>query len=330
MNNGKKRLLALADFFEKYTDEDHVYSAVEICEYLNSQGIAAERKAIYADIEALCDSGMDIELVSGPKKGYFLVSRLFQEAEVRLMIDAVQAAKFITAKKTDELVKKISSLASEAQAEKLSTQVYIDRSRKRKNEEIYYTIDALHNAILNKKQVKFTYQHISASTEDGISTTAREFVVSPYALIWSNDHYYLVCNNSKYDNLMHTRLDRMKAVEQLDLPVRPFSSVSSYKEKFDSADYAGKLFSMFSGNEQRVSMRCSNRILEEIIDRFGENIKINSQNADSFTAEVVAVTGEGLVSWVLQYGSDIKIISPQELRSAVGKRAAEIAKIYSD
>ncbi len=330
MNNGKKRLLALADFFKKYTDEDNVYSTVEICDYLSTQGISAERKAIYADIDALCESGMDIELVNSPKKGYFLASRLFQEAEVRLMIDAVQAAKFITAKKTDELVKKISSLASEAQAEKLSEQVYIDRSRKRKNEEIYYTIDALHNAIINKKQVKFSYHHIAVSAEQGIVMTEREFTVSPYALIWSNDHYYLVCNNSKYDNLMHTRLDRMKSVEQLDLPVRPFSEVSVYQDKFDSADYAGKLFSMFSGKEQRVSMRCSNRILEEIIDRFGESIKINSQNADSFVAEVVAVTGEGFVSWVLQYGSDIKIISPQELRAAIGRRAQKIAKIYED
>ncbi len=330
MSNGKKRLLAMAEFFKEYTDEDNVYSSTEICEYLAGLGISAERKAIYTDIQALCDCGMDIEQTNSPKKGYFLASRLFHEAEVRLMTDAVQAAKFITAKKTDELVKKISSLASHAQAEKLSTQVYIDASRKCKNEEIYYTIDALHRAIIDGKQVKFTYRHITASADSNSSFTQREFIVSPYALIWSNDHYYLVCNNPKYDNLMHTRLDRMKAVQQLDLPVRSFSEVSSYKDSFDSADYAGTLFNMFSGKEQRVAMRCSNRIVEEIFDRFGDNIKINSQSADSFTAEVTAVAGEGFVSWVLQYGSDIKIISPQELRSAIGKRAAEIAKIYAE
>ena len=285
-------------------------------------GISAERKALYDDIQALNQAGMDIVCAHSPKKGYFLASREFEEAEVRLMIDAVQAAKFITVKKTDALVNKISALASEAQAEKLNSQVYIDRVRKRKNEEIYYTIDVLHKVVLAKKQVRFTYHHLAVSE--------REFTVSPYALIWSNDHYYLVCNNANYDNLMHTRLDRMKKVEMLDIPVRPFSQVSKYTDRFDSADYAGKLFNMFSGKEQRVSMRCSNRILEEITDRFGESIKITSQNAESFTVEVVAVTGEGFISWVLQYGSDIKIISPQELRTAIGNRAAEIAKIYND
>lgn len=330
MGNGKQRLLATAEFFKKYTDEDHVYSTGEICDYLNNLGISAERKALYDDIQALNQSGMDIVCAYSPKKGYFLASRDFEEAEVRLMIDAVQAAKFITAKKTDALVNKISSLASEAQAEKLNSQVYIDRARKRKNEEIYYTIDVLHKAVLAKKQVRFTYHHLTVSPELEIQLSEREFTVSPYALIWSNDHYYLVCNNATYDNLMHTRLDRMKKVEMLDTAARPFSQVSKYTDRFDSADYAGKLFNMFSGKEQRVSMRCSNRILEEITDRFGDSIKITSQNAESFTAEVVAVTGEGFVSWVLQYGSDIKIISPQELRTAIGNRAAEIAKIYND
>lgn len=330
MGNGKQRLLATAEFFKKYTDEEHVFSTAEICDYLNEIGISAERKALYDDIQALNQAGMDIVCARSPKKGYFLASREFEEAEVRLMIDAVQAAKFITAKKTDALVNKISALASQAQAKKLNSQVYIDRARKRKNEEIYYTIDSLHKAIISKKQVRFTYHHLAVSSELEVQLSEREFTVSPYALIWSNDHYYLVCNNGNYDNLMHTRLDRMKGVEMLDTPVRPFSQVSKYTDRFDSADYAGKLFNMFSGKEQRVSMRCSNKILEEITDRFGDSMKITSQNAESFIAEVVAVTGEGFVSWVLQYGSDIKIISPQELRTAIGNRAAEIAKIYNE
>ncbi len=329
VSNGKLRLLATADFFKKYTDEENIFSAAEICDFLEKQGISVERKAFYTDVDALRESGMDIVCTRSPKKGYFLASRHFEEAEARLMIDAVQAAKFITAKKTDALVSKISSLMSNSQAKKLSSQVYIDRSRKRKNEEIYYTIDALHNAIIAKKQVKFTYRHLSVDADMQVKFSEREFTVSPYALIWSNDHYYLVCNNANYDNLMHTRLDRMKGVEQLDLPARPFSLVSSYTDKFDSADYAGKLFNMFSGSEQQVTMRCSNRILEEIVERFGENLQITSQNANTFTAKVIAVTGEGFVSWVLQYATDIKIISPKSLQEAVCERATQIANVYS-
>ncbi len=329
MGNGKQRLLATAEFFKKYTDEEHIFSVAEICEYLAEKGIDAERKALYGDIDALREIGMDIVHTRSPKNGYFLAAREFEEAEVRLMIDAVQAAKFITAKKTDSLVGKIGGLLSEPQSKRLESQVYIDRSRKRKNEEIYYTIDTLHKAILAKKQVRFTYSHLVVSSELNVELSEREFVVNPYALIWSNDHYYLVCNNPNYDNLMHTRLDRMKSVEQLDTPSRHFSTVSGYKDRFDSADYAGKLFNMFSGKEQRVSIRCSNKILEEIVDRFGDNIKFKSQNADSFTAEITAITGEGFVSWVLQYGADIKVISPQELRSAISERALQIVKTYS-
>lgn len=329
MGNGKQRLLATADFFKKYTDEEHIYSATEICEFLSEKGIDAERKALYGDIDALRETGMDIVCTRSPKKGYFLASRDFEEAEVRLMSDAVQAAKFITAKKTDALVGKINSLLSQPQAQRLESQVYIDRSRKRKNEEIYYTIDTLHKAILAKNQVRFTYSHLIVSGDLQVELTEREFTVNPYALIWSNDHYYLVCNNPNYNNLMHTRLDRMKGVEQLDTPARHFSLVSGYKDKFDSADYAGKLFNMFSGQEQRVSLRCSNKILEEIVDRFGENIKFRSQNADSFTAEITAITGEGFISWVLQYGADIKVISPAELRNAICERASQIVKTYS-
>ncbi len=328
MGNGKQRLLATAEFFKKYTDEEHVFSTVEICDYLSGIGIPAERKAVYDDIEALNKSGMDIVCARSPKKGYFLASREFEEAEVRLIIDAVQAAKFITVKKTETLVNKISALASESQAKKLSAQVYIDSVRKRKNEEIYYTIDALHKAILAKKQVKFSYHHLTVSDELAAELSEKEFTVSPYALIWSNDHYYLVCNNASYDNLMHTRLDRMTKVEMLDAPARPFSRVSRYKDKFDSADYSGKLFNMFSGEEHRVSMRCSNSILEEIIDRFGDSVKITSQKSDCFTADVVAVTGEGFISWVLQFGADIEIISPVDIRNSIGNRAAQIAELY--
>ena len=226
MSNGKQRLIALAEFFKSKTDEDHIYSASQIIEELAQQGIDAERKALYSDIDALKLAGYDIVCTRTPKAGFFLASRDFEEAEVRLMIDAVQAAKFITAKKTDSLVNKIGGLLSEPQASKLKSQVYIDKSHKRKNEEIYYTVDVLHNAIANRLKVSFVYSNLSVSDDLTPTLNEREFTVSPYALIWSNDHYYLVCNNSNYDNLMHARIDRMKKVVCTNEPWRHFSEVS--------------------------------------------------------------------------------------------------------
>lgn len=330
MNNGKLRLIALADFFKTKTDEDHIYSVVQIVSELENLGIKAERKAIYSDIDALRLAGYDIVCTRSPKPGFFLASRDFEEAEVRLMIDAVQAAKFITAKKTDALVNKIGDLLSEPQAKKLKLQVYIDKGHKRKNEEIYYTVDVLHNAIAKRLKVSFVYSNLSVSDDLTPCLNEREFTVSPYALIWSNDHYYLVCNNSNYDNLMHARIDRMKKVKCTNEPWRHFSEVSDYREKFDSADYAGKLFNMFSGTEQIVTLRCANRFLEEIIDRFGDNVRFSSRNADNFIAEITAVTGEGFISWLLQYGHWVEVLRPASLRASVAKRAADIVKLYTD
>lgn len=330
MNNGKRRLIALAEFFKAKTDEEHIYSASQIIEHLVSDGIDVERKALYSDIDALRLAGYDIVCTRSPKAGFFLASRDFEEAEVRLMIDAVQAAKFITVKKTDALVKKMGSLLSEPQAEKLKSQVYIDKGHKRKNEEIYYTVDVLHNAIAKRMKVNFVYSNLSVSDDLKPCLVEREFTVSPYALIWSNDHYYLVCNNANYDNLMHARIDRMKSVKCTDEPWRHFSEVSEYKEKFDSADYAGKLFNMFSGTQQAVTLRCANRFLEEILDRFGENVRFSARNSDNFTAEIVAVTGEGFISWLLQYGNSVEVLRPASLRAVVAQRAADIASLYSD
>ncbi len=330
MNNGKRRLIALAEFLKSKTDEEHIYSASQIIEYLVSDGIDVERKALYSDIDALRLAGYDIVCTRSPKAGFFLASRDFEEAEVRLMIDAVQAAKFITVKKTDALVKKMGSLLSEPQAEKLKSQVYIDKGHKRKNEEIYYTVDVLHNAIAKRMKVTFVYSNLSVSDDLKPCLVEREFTVSPYAMIWSNDHYYLVCNNANYDNLMHARIDRMKSVKCTDEPWRHFSEVSDYKDKFDSADYAGKLFNMFSGTQQAVTLRCANRFLEEILDRFGENVRFSARNSDNFTAEIVAVTGEGFISWLLQYGNSVEVLRPASLRAVVAQRATDIAALYSD
>lgn len=330
MNNGKCRLLALADFFKKYTDEDTVYSATEICEYLSQKGIRAERKALYTDIDALRQAGMDIVCTTGPKRGFFLASCDFEEAEVRLMIDAVQAAKFITVKKTDALVSKITDLLSAKKAEKLKSQVYIDTTRKRRNEEIYYTIDTLNNAIISKKQVKFTYTNLFVSDGLTVEKSEREFTVNPYALIWSNDCYYLVCNNPGYNNLMHTRLDRMSQTQMLDIPAAHFSKFCEYKEQFDSADYASKLFNMFSGLRRRVVLRCSDKLLEVILERFGEGIEITASKNGYFDICVTAVISEGFVSWILQHAADIEVITPTDLRRTVGQRAALTAALYED
>ncbi len=327
----KLKLLYIRQYLEKYSDEDNLVKTDELLEMLSEKGIECERKSIYADISALKSYGVDI---STDKRGYRILGRDFELPELRLLMDAVQAANFISSKKSKELISKICTLCSKYQAKLLEKQVYIDNRNKCTNEEIYYNIDIINKAIVQKKKISFTYiKRVIDEERKEIVREEKEFTVSPYALIWSNDHYYLVCNNSKYDNLMHTRIDRMKKVEAVDEPARDFSEVSPYASFFDSADYSGKLFNMFSGDTRKLVLRCDDSILEEMVDRFGEECKIRKAVADKeemFTLETKCVCSEGLVSWLMQFGNKVQVVSPESLRDDILEKAESIVKLYGD
>lgn len=221
--NTKLKLLYLSDILSEKTDEAHPLSANELCDALCAAGIEAERKSVYKDIEVLKEYGLDIILgTENNKRGYFIGARKFELAELRLLLDAVQAANFISQKKTKILVEKIESFASKYQAATLHRQVYVDNRPKCKNEELYYTISALDDAINAELKVSFTYSRRVITDEFKQKSDEKAFKVSPYALIWSDDHYYLVCNNEKYDNLMNLRIDRIKSIAVTEESARPF------------------------------------------------------------------------------------------------------------
>lgn len=329
VKNSKLKLLYLADIFKKETDEEHPMTSEELCNALLLHGITAERKSIYKDIDVLRDYGMDIILIPGKVNGgYFLGSREFELAELRLLSDAVQAAGFITKKKTKELVEKIEGFASDPQAKILHSQVYVDNRLKCRNEEIYYTISTLDEAITAEKKVTFLYNRRRVTPDFKAAREERTFVVSPYALIWSDDRYYLICNNEKYDNLMHVRLDRIRKVEVLEESARPFSEVSAYKNRFDAADYASRLFNMYSGDSKPTELICENDLLEQMLDRFGENVKLQKYDDGHFILHTDAVIGDGLAAWVMQYGSRVTVKAPNELIALIREKAKAILENY--
>ncbi len=329
VQKSKLKLLYLADILKQKTDEDHYIAATEICEELAKSDIPAERKSIYKDIDILREYGFDI-IHTGSKNrgGYFLGAREFELAEIRLLSDAVQAANFISQKKTNQLVEKIESFASENQAKILHSQVYVDNRPKCNNEEIYYTISLLDEAISDGVKVSFTYTRRKITDEFKTAKEDKIFTVSPYALIWSDDHYYLVCNNEKYNNLMHLRIDKIKKLQKTKKPARHFSEVSDYRNNFDSADYATKLFNMYSGEPKPIELICENEILEVILDRFGENVKIQKYDEKHFLLKTNAAVSDGLTKWVVQFGGKIKVKSPNDLIYEVKKKAEEILKNY--
>ena len=325
----KLKLLYLLKIFREKTDDDHVMSAADFCEELLKYGITAERKSIYKDIEVLKEFGLDIIYTASPKKGYFLGQREFEEPEIRLLCDAVQAAAFIPNNKKQELLSKIGSLTSDHQFGSIKKQVYIENRSKCENNQVFYNIDLIGKAIEQNKKIKLIYTRRVVSDSKEIEYAEREFVVSPYAMIWNDDCYYLVGNYEKYDNLMHMRIDRMKKVDITDQPARHFSEVSEYKIAFDSADYASKHFNMFSGPTESVSLLCDNELVEAVTDRFGQNTTIIKSGENRFTARFDAAVTPGLVNWIVKFGGKIKVVSPAVLTEMVKERAQQILEVYN-
>ena len=327
MQSTKLKTLLIYKYLSENSDEQNPVSTTELINMLKKNGITAERKSIYSDIKILNEAGCNILTIRSSKSGFSMADRKFDLAEVRLLIDAVSSAGFITPKKTAVLVEKLEGLLSLNQAKALKSQVYCSGENKCDNEEIYYIINGLDEAINKKRQVKFVYKRRNIDKEQKKSYTAKTFVVSHYALIWKDDHYYLVCNNKKYDNLMNLRLDRMKKIEILEDSQRPVSEVSEY-DVFDSVDYSSKMFNMFSGSTDEVTLLCNLNIREEIMDRFGNKIPLRAYDINHFETTIHAAVSDGLVSWIMQYGSDIKVLEPKYLADMVAEKARKIAELY--
>ncbi len=326
--NNKLKLLHTLEFIKRNTDENNAVTVPQITRHLESLGISAERKSVYDTINNLIDFGFDIIKATSPARGYMMASREFEQAEICLLTDAVQAAGFISRKKSAELIGKLGSLLSDKQAAEVRERVFILDRKKTGNEEVYYNVDKAGRAITNKKKITFSY--IKRGVSGGsVAAATKQITLSPYAIIWANDHYYLVGNVSKYDNLAHFRIDRMKSVEVLPDASRHFSEVSDYKNFFDTADYSQKSFNMFGGEVQGVTLRCKCSLLDQVIDRFGEDITIKNPSEEYFTLTTEALISEGLVAWILQYGSGIEVLNPPVLRDMVSTRVKELYNLYS-
>lgn len=325
----KLKLIYLLRIFEQLTDEDHALPAAELSRELKKVGVKAERKALYDDIKALRDAGYDI-LVSKTlgNVGFYLANRPFELPEVRVLMDAVLSASFITRKKTQELIDKLQTLTSTHQAMDITKQVHIDKQAKCNNEEILYSIDAIHRAIALKRRIFFTYHHTTLIDSRPRSWAGKEFELSPYALIWENDKYYLVGNYEKYDNLSHYRVDRMKKVEVLQKRVRSFEDVSPYRVRFNTADYVKRNFNMFGGESIVANLLCEARAIQILLDKFGQDISITKTEEGRYRVIIRVNLSEGLIEWLIQFGDIIEVVEPFELRTGVIRKLEEIAKSY--
>lgn len=315
--NQKLKLLFLYQILLQKTDEDHKISMEEILQALARCGVEAERKSIYSDIAALQDFGLDVMLQRGPGGGYYVASRDFELPELKLLVDAIQCSRFITQKKSDELIHKIESLTSEPQARILQRQVYITDRIKTMNESIYYNIDALHSAISAGVQITFQYFEWSLNfdAKDKIQKRYRHngarYQVSPWALTWDDENYYMIAYEPISNSIRHYRVDKMEHIALTELQRQ---GQQLFRDRFNPADYSRKVFGMFSGEEKIVRLRCENRFIGVLRDRFGSELMVQPLDKGYFAVNVTVAVSPQFFSWVFGLGGGVQILEPHDVR----------------
>lgn len=309
--NQKLKLFYILRMLNEYTDEDHVLSTQDIIRKLEENDIKAERKSIYDDIACLVDYGYDIILKKGRiNGGYYLASRDFELAELKLLVDAVQASQFMTEKKSRELIKKLETLASKHQAVQLHRQVYVAGRVKTENERIYYNIDTIYKAIAENKKISFTYLKWGLDKTLKPRKEGEKYVVSPWALIWQDENYYLAAYDSRAGQIKHYRVDKMGSVS---LTTEKREGKEQY-EKINLAEYTKQTFGMYGGVEEIVTLRLSDKLIGVIMDRFGKETDVRKLEEGYFQVRIKAVVSGQFFGWLAGLGGDVNIISPSEVK----------------
>lgn len=331
-NAGQKlKLLYLYKIFYQLTDESNALTVSEIIVLLNEYGIKAERKSIYDDIEALRSFGLDIITQKRERTSYYLGSRDFELAELKLLVDAIQSSRFITSKKSDQLIYKLAGLTSSHQAKSLRRNIYVSGAAKSHNESVYYNIDALHTSISANKKITFRYFSwaLDFAAPKKLSRKYRRgglrYEVSPWALIWDNEFYYLVAYDNFHGEIRHYRVDKMTDIILTDTP----REGQIQYEKIDISAYSQKVFSMFAGQEDTVRVRFSNRLIGVVVDRYGQYVYVSPHDEGHFCATIKVALSEQFYAWIFGFGEEAKIISPDYVVEHLRLQAETVAAIYS-
>ena len=326
-SNQKLKMLYLMKIFLETTDEENTITLNEMITELERYGITAERKSIYDDIEALRQYGIDIATRKSKTTEYFVANRLFELPELKLLVDIVQSSKVITHKKSNELIKKTESLTSVHQARKLQRQVYVANRVKNMNELIYCNVDTLHIAISENRQISFKYFEYNLDKKKQFRNSGQAYVVSPYALSWVNENYYLISHYPKNPELTHFRVDRMTEIKLLNEARQNLLEVIG-EDSLDIAEYSKKIFSMFSGEEETVKLQFDYSLANAVIDRFGKDVSLEKADETHINVRVNVAVSSTFLAWVFQFGNKVKILSPESVVKRYKENLKEIMDSY--
>ena len=323
----KLKLLILMRILTEETDENHPMPMSVLLERLRQEDITAERKSIYSDLDYLKDFGEDITF--DPSKtdgGYFLASRTFELPELKLLVDAVLASRFITERKSAALISKIEKLTSRQEAVQLQRELYNTARIKNENESIYYHVDTIETAIHDNRKISFPYMEWTLEKKLSPKRDGALYVVSPWALLWNDENYYLIGYDQAAGIIKHFRVDKIGEVTVLT-------------EKRDGADafaacnletYSMKTFGMYGGEEEIVTLACDNSMVGVMLDRFGREVSLQCREEGRFTIHVKVAVSAQFFGWLTGIGKKVSIQAPQRVRDAYETYLQEILQNYKD
>lgn len=324
--NQKLKMLYLLEILRRETDEEHPLTLKQIIDLLAQKGISAERKSLYDDIEQLRLLGEDVITVRDTAVRYYIGERTLDIPQLRLLVDAVQSSRFITRKKSEELIRRLESLTSRHLAGQLQREVVVSGRIKNMNESIYYNVDSLQSAITAGRQVTFQYFDWGVDKKQHLRHDGALYTVSPWAMVWDDENYYLVAYHSEKGTLRHYRVDRMLRIAVTDLPREGEAAFRSH----DLAAYSRQTFGMFGGQEQWVTLRCHRRMAGIMLDRFGSETTFIPDGEEYFTARVPVVVSPPFFAWLSGFEQDIRLTSPAAVAQEYVAYLTDILAGYAD
>ncbi|MBQ2252723.1 MAG: WYL domain-containing protein [Clostridia bacterium] len=307
----KIKLFSLLEILWEQTDEEHPLTLSELISALEARGISAERKSLYSDFEALDELGFSVECVRDRTVAYYLASRPFELVELKLLVDAVQSSKFITEKKSAQLISKLESLVSRHEAKTLAREVHVAGRIKAMNESIYYSVDEIQRAIAQNRKISFQYFSWDTEKQRVLRRDGAHYVVSPYLLLWDDENYYLVGFEEEKQKILHFRVDKMLRIELCEEE----RDGKAEFEKLDPTLYTRRVFSMYGGKEEYVTLRLSNALVGVILDRFGREVPLMRDGKEHFTVTVPVHVSPQFFGWLASLGADARVLAPKDVHA---------------
>lgn len=324
-SNQKLKLIYLMKILLERTDETHSITMPEMIDALAAYGISAERKSLYNDIENLRVYGLDIIGIQGDRTySYHIGNRQFELAELKLLVDSVQSAKFITVKKSNELIKKIEGLASKYEASQLHRQVFVAGRVKTMNESIYYNVDRIHTAIAENSRITFQYFQWNVDKKIELRHDGALYEVSPWALSWDDENYYLIAYDSSERMIKHFRVDKMLDIQSNG---RGREGRQAFKA-FDMAAYARKMFGMYGGKEELVRIECDNSFAGVMIDRFGKDVSMIRLDDERFVVNVEVAVSRQFLAWIIGLGDGVTLTGPENVVEMMNAEIDRLIRQY--